>query len=127
MTTQPRLELLRSTWRPSLMWWLVLTVAVPFGLFIASLLLAVAYGVWRSVMTGQPMPDLMGGLDRLPWGVIIPAFGALFGGYVMRGQGSGGGQNQRPFEPSPTPGMQPDRSPTPEGGLVNTTGALDQQ
>lgn len=123
MSHQPRLELFRATWRPTLMWWLVATVAVPFGLFILSILLAVAYGVWVAVLTGRPMPDLLGGLDRLPWPYILPGFGALLTGYVMRGQGSGGAHNARPFEPSHTPGMPPEPS---SGGIINQNG-LDQQ
>lgn len=126
MTQQPRLELLRASWRPSLMWWLVLTVGVPLGIVIASILLAFAYGVWIAVTTGRPMPYLLGGIEQLPWQYIGPGIAALAGGYVMRGRGSGGGQDQRPFAPSPTPGMQPDPSPTPEGGLVNTEGLNNQ-
>lgn len=120
MSTQPRLELFRATWRPSLMWWLVLTVAVPFGLVIASLLLAYAYAVWKAVLTSTPVPNLLGGIESLPWPYIIPGFGALFGGYVMRSMDNrGGGQDRaRPFEePSHTPG--PPSEPSPTGGLVN--------
>lgn len=125
MSQQPRLELFRTTWRPTLMWWLLLTVAVPFGLVVSALLLAYAYAVWKAVLTSTPVPNLLGGIEALPWPYIIPGLGALFGGYIVRSREviSGGAHNARPFEPSHTPGTPPEPS---SGGIINQNG-LDQQ
>jgi hypothetical protein len=112
------------------MWVLLVCIALPFCLFVAAILAAFAFGVWRSVLTGQPMPDLLGGIDRLPWHIIGPALGGLFAAYLARGRQIvremevGGGQDRRPFDPYHTPGTPSEPSPT--GGLVNN-GALDQQ
>lgn len=124
MSQQPRLELFRATWRPTLMWWLLLTVAVPFGLVVSALLLAYVYAVWKAVLTSTPVPNLLGGIEALPWPYIIPGLGALFGGYIVRSREviSGGAHNARPFEPSHTPGTPPEHS----GGIINQNG-LDQQ
>lgn len=135
MTQQPRLELFRATWRPTLAWYLMLTVAVPLGLFVTVILGALAYGVVLAVTTGRPIPDITGGLDRLlqpAWPFIAAGIGGLFSLGLSRhnqnmAQARGGGLGQPPFEPSHTLGTPPEPSLTPEGGLVNTTGALDRQ
>lgn len=70
------------------------------------------------------MPDLLGGIDRLPWQYIAGGIGTLFAGYLARGRQVvremevGGGQGRPPFEPyspPPTASMQTDSSPA-EGG-----------
>ncbi len=129
-------------WRPSLMWFLVLTIALPFGVMIAVILGAYAYAVVKAVTTGVPVPYLLGGIEHLPWQYIAGGLGALLTGYLARGrqvvreaQVAGGGPVQPPFDASPPPPSGPTYSPpdpatppaeppTPEGGLVNT-GALE--
>lgn len=113
-------------WRPGFMWVLLICIAFPFCLFVAAILAAFAFGVWRSVMTGQPMPDLLGGIDRLPWQYIVGGLGTLFAGYLARGRQVvremevGGGQGRPPFdESSPhSSALNPEEfSPSPaEGG-----------
>lgn len=103
-------EVAERGWRPGLMWVLLVFIALPFCLFVAAVLAAFAFGVWRSVLTGEPMPDLLGGIDRLPWHVIGPALGGLFAAYLARGRQivremevGGGHDQQPPFAPSSPP------------------------
>jgi hypothetical protein len=102
------------------MWVLLLCIALPFCLLIGALLAAYAYGVWRAVLTGQAMPDLFTGLDRLPWQYIGPALGALFTAYLARGRQvvreieAGGGQGRPPFAESSPSSSEPILEPEPE-------------
>lgn len=104
-----RLEIARATWRPTLMWWLLLTVAVPFGLFVAVLMGAYAWAVVKAVETSTPVPNLLGGIETLPWGYIIPGLGGLFGGYIVRSREVT--HTASPFDSSRTPGAPSEPPP----------------
>lgn len=115
-------------WRPSLMWWLLLTIAVPFGLAVAALLLGFAYAVVMAVTTGRPIPNLTGGLEHIlsPFAPYIAAgLGALITGYLARGRQivlQEGGTGRPPFgrsSPPPTASTPAGSSDVPGGGLVN--------
>lgn len=114
-------EFAERGWRPSLMWILLLTIAIPFGLMLAAVMAAYAYGVWRAMMTGEPVPNFLGGLENLPWQYIAGGLGALFTGYLARGRQvvreleAGGGQGRPPFgESSPPPSAQTPAGPSPD-------------
>jgi hypothetical protein len=120
-------------WRPLLMWILLLTVALPVGVFMLVLMAAFTYGVVKSVTTGQPMPYLLGGIEHLPWAQIGAGIGALVAGYLARGrqivqqdQARGGAGYTPPFPQSPPPpSASTPPEPSPTGGLVNNE-ALNQ-
>ena len=124
-----RLEVFERTWRPFLMWCLALTIVVPLGICIAVLIGAFTYGFVTSIMTGQPMPNLTGGLENLltPFAPFIAGgLGMLLTGYLSRAHQVnteirvGGGQGRPPFvESSPPPLASSPEAPSPTGGLVN--------
>lgn len=131
------LEYANRSWRPSLAWLLILVI-VPAVLFAISLLSLIVWGVFKAIATGQAMPDVTAGLDRIlaqimPW--IGPALVAAFTGLMKLtndrthevraeitaiGGASGGGHNLGPF-PSSAPLSDPPlvSDPSPTGGLVN--------
>lgn len=126
-------------WRPFVAWVCIILVFVPLCICAAVIMGAFTLGFINSIATGQPMPDLTAGLDRvLP--SIMPYVGPGLAGLLTLllsrhrevNTELGGAHNARPFEPpSPppsasvnAPASQPEEPPTPEGGLVNT-GALE--
>lgn len=100
-------------------------IVVPFAVMIAVVCFAIATGFLKSIETGQPMPDLTAGLDRIlsstmPY--IGPGLAGLFALMLSRHRevntSLGGGHNRVPFDQSyPPPSGLGEMSPT--GGLVN--------
>lgn len=118
---QTKFEFFERGWRVVLAWILIILIVVPLTLCIAVVCVSIAYGFLNAVLTGQPLPDLTGGMDRLltplmPY--IGPGLAGLFALMLSRHRevntSLGGGRNRIPFEPSSTP-------PSPTGGLVNNT------
>lgn len=115
---QTAFEFMERGWRPSLMWFLVLTIALPFGVMIAVILGAYAYAVVKAVTTGVPVPYLLGGIEHLPWQYIAGGLGALLTGYLARGRqvvlqdrAAGGAPTQPPFAGSSAPSSGQTYSP----------------
>lgn len=120
MTLPPRpppqtaFEFVERGWRPVSAWVMVLTIALPVGLCLGAILFAVGFAFVKAALTGSPVPDLTGGLDRMiaplaPYvgpaiGAGFAALAAMFGwrsGEVREQIRGGGGQDRPPFEPSP--------------------------
>lgn len=114
---QTAFEFIERGWRPSFMWFLILTVVLPFGLLLAIIMGAYAFAVVKAVTTGQPVPYLLGGIEHLPWQYIAAGLGAVFTGYLARGRQIvretelGGGQGRPPFAESPPPSSGPTSPP----------------
>ena len=126
-------------WRPFVAWVCIILVFVPLCICAAVIMGAFTLGFINSIATGQPMPDLTAGLDRvLP--SIMPYVGPGLAGLLTLllsrhrevNTELGGVPNARPSAPPApppsasvnAPASQPEEPPTPEGGLVNT-GALE--
>ena len=72
-------------WRIALAWMLILFIVVPLALFVTVVLATIALGLMKSVATGQPMPDITGGLDRI-LAQIMPYIGpAVLSGLTALG------------------------------------------
>lgn len=121
---QNKFEFFERGWRVALAWILILLIVVPFSVAIAVICYAFAIGFLKSIETGQPMPDLTAGFDRvlpsiMPY--IGPGLAGLFALMLSRHRevntALGGGHNRVPFEPSPPQPSGSELSPT--GGLVN--------
>lgn len=127
---QNKFEFFERGWRIALAWICIVFLVVPLSLCAAVVVVAFTYGFINSILTGQPMPDLTAGLDRvlpsiMPY--IGPGIAALFTLLISRHREVntqlGGGHNRVPFDPSSAPRSpsappaEPDPSPT--GGLVN--------
>lgn len=117
-------------WRIALAWMLILFIVAPLALFITVVLAAIAAGLIKAVMTGQPMPDITGGLDRI-LAQIMPYVGpailsglTALGGLLLsrhrevdrqiQGGSPGGAIPLAPSSPPPLPS-----EPSATGGLVN--------
>lgn len=122
---QNKFEFFERGWRVALAWLLILLIVVPFSITIAVVCYAFAIGFLKSIETGQPMPDLTAGFDRvlpsiMPY--IGPGLAGLFALMLSRHRevntALGGGHNRIPFEQSSSPpSASTEVSPT--GGLVN--------
>lgn len=122
---QNKFEFFERGWRIALAWICVVFLVVPLSLCAAVLVAAFTYGFINSVLTGQPMPDLTAGLDRvlpsiMPY--IGPGIAALFTLLLSRHrevntQLGGAQNNTNPFVPPSSPPSHSEASPT--GGLVN--------
>lgn len=120
-----KFEFFERGWRVALAWILIILIVVPLTACIAVVCLSIAVGFFNAATTGQPMPDLTGGMDRLltplmPY--IGPGLAGLFALMLSRHRevntSLGGGRNPIPFDQSSAP-------PSPTGeGMVNTH-ALD--
>lgn len=126
-------EYANRSWRPSLAWLIIVFVVLPVGLFVAAVLTLVVFGMAKAISTGQPMPDVTAGLDRvlaqiMPY--VGPAIATACAGLlrllsdrtheVRREITAEGGSSAPPFDaslPPPSGGAPPEPSPT--GGLVN--------
>lgn len=124
-----KFEFFERGWRIALAWVCVVFLIVPLSICAAVVVVAFTYGFINAIVTGQPMPDLTAGLDRvlpsiMPY--IGPGIAALFTLLVTRHRevntALGGGQSTSPFDPSSSPHSPSETSPT--GGLVNNN-ALD--
>ena len=138
MTMRPRPETfwdwLERGWRVVLAWICIILVMVPLCICAATIMIAFTYGFINSIATGEPMPDLTAGLDRvLP--SIMPYVGPALAGLLTLmlsrhrevNTSLGGGQDRRPLDrpslpPSPSanaPALPSDRDQIPGGGLIN--------
>jgi TRAP-type C4-dicarboxylate transport system permease small subunit len=118
--TPPRPEgWLHRAPRPLVMWLAVLMVVCVIAFFIA-IGTAIATAFQRAAETGQPVPDMSGGLAAVMTGLaaLLPALASFWQIF-----------NQRHIErrdeiarggaPSPFPQAAPPPEPSPTGGLVN--------
>jgi hypothetical protein len=123
-------------WRPFVAWVCIILVFVPLCVCTAVIMGAFTLGFITSISTGQPMPDLTAGLDRvLP--SIMPYIGPGLAGLLTLllsrhrevNTELGGAHNARPFDPSLAPPSASVSAPaslpagplTPDGGLVNNS------
>lgn len=104
-------------WRPFVAWVCIILVFVPLCICAAVIMGAFTLGFINSIATGQPMPDLTAGLDRvLP--SIMPYVGPGLAGLLTLllsrhrevNTELGGAHNARPFEP---PSSAPSASASP--------------
>lgn len=117
---QNKFEFFERGWRIALAWILILMIVVPLSIMVAVVCYAIAVGFLKSIETGQPMPDLTAGLDRvlpsiMPY--IGPGLAGLFALMLSRHRevNTALGGARVPFEqPSPQ-----HSSEIPGGGLVN--------
>lgn len=115
--TRPEGWLHRSP-RPLLMWCAVLMVVLVL-LFFIGVGLAILTAFQRAAETGQPVPDMSGGLAAVLTGLaaLLPALGTFFQifnqRHVERRDQISRGQAPGPFAPAPP------SEPSPTGGLVN--------
>lgn len=124
---QNKFEFFERGWRIALAWVCIVLVMVPLCVCAAVIMVAFTLGVLKSIETGQPLPDLTAGWDRvlpsiMPY--IGPGLAGLFALMLSRHRevntaiAAGGGSGRPPFDQS---SARPSASdpPTPDGGLVN--------
>jgi len=124
---QNKFEFFERGWRVALAWILIVTIAIPFCVMIAIVCWAIGVGFLKSIETGQPMPDLTAGLDRILQQImpyVGPGLAGLFALMMSRHrevntQLGGAQNNTAPFGQPPSQPSPSEVSPT--GGLVNNT------
>lgn len=122
---QNKFEFFERGWRVALAWILIITIAIPFCAMIAIVCWAIGLGFLKSIETGQPMPDLTAGLDRILQQImpyVGPGLAGLFALMLSRHrevntQLGGAQNNAAPFVQPSSPHSPSEASPT--GGLVN--------
>ena len=109
--------------RPFLMWLAVIACVLVLAFFV-TIGFSIAHAFQRAAETGQPVPDMSGGLAAVATGLaaLLPALAQFWQVFNQRhvermDQQSRGAAPTVPFDPAPPPSRPSE--PSPSGGLVN--------